>query len=279
MVIPLHPQITKHVNDIIQKYASSLFRNATLEVYGIKTAPIKELINPELPIVEVSGGEADMVFLLEDDTYLHLAFVTGHDSKKAMLKCVGYDTRLYERDERLIHTVVIYTADVKTKPDLLNIGTLTYDPNVIPMANYDGNTIFTDIETKIKSGQDLVDADVLKLVLLPLMSHTMPRYELASNVIELAKTILDTPKRDACIAAAFAFASKYLDDENLKNLREVLEMTALVTEIVVDRVMDEKMEIARSMLKDRVSIDFVSRHTGLDESTVREIQDKMNNEG
>ena len=56
-------------------------------------------------------------------------------------------------------------------------------------------------------------------------------------------------------------------------------MTALVTEIIVDRVMDEKMEIARSMLKDKVSIDFVSRHTGLDESTVRGIQEELNNEG
>jgi len=76
-------KITKHVNDVIQKYASGLFRSVTLEFYGIKTAPIKELINPELPVIEVSGGAADVVFLLEDDTYLHFAFETGHNSTGA----------------------------------------------------------------------------------------------------------------------------------------------------------------------------------------------------
>jgi len=279
MVIPLQPKISKHVNDIIQKYASGLFRNATLEVYGIKAAPIKELVNPELPTIEVSGGAADMVFLLEDDTYLHLAFVTGHNSKKAMLKCVGYDVRLYERDERLIHTVIIYTADVKEKPNTLNIGTLTYDPNVLLMANYNGNDTFTELENKIKSGQELSDADILRFVLLPLMNHTMPRFELASNTIELAKTIPDSSKRNACTAAAFAFASKHLNEADREKLMGVIEMTDIMTEIGVMIAMDELKAVAKSMLRDRVTIDFVVRHTGLDESTVREIQEELNNEG
>jgi hypothetical protein len=63
-MISIDTKITKHINDVIQKYASGLFRDATLEFYGIKTAPIKELINPELPSVEVSGGAADVVFNL-----------------------------------------------------------------------------------------------------------------------------------------------------------------------------------------------------------------------
>jgi len=68
----LNTKITKHVNDVIQKYTSGLFRNTALEFYGIKAAPIKEMINPEVPVVEVSGSSADVVFLLEDDTYLQL---------------------------------------------------------------------------------------------------------------------------------------------------------------------------------------------------------------
>jgi len=212
-----------------------------------------------------------VVFLLEDDTYLHLAFVTGHDSKKSMLKCVSYDTRLYERDGRLVHTVIIYTADVKNKPKALNIGTLTYDPDVILMANYDGNAIFTELENKIKSGQKLSDTDTLKLVLLPLMKHTMPRHELASNTIELAKTIPDTQKKNACIAAAFAFASKYLDDEKLNNLREVLEMTQLVESFM----MDGQIKVAKNLIKEGMSVSFITRTSGVEESKIRELMKEM----
>jgi hypothetical protein len=48
-----YAQISKHAKDIIQKYTSGLFRNATLEFYGVKTAKIKELINVELPVVRL----------------------------------------------------------------------------------------------------------------------------------------------------------------------------------------------------------------------------------
>lgn len=61
------------------------------------------MINPEVPVVEVSGSSADVVFLLENDTYLHFAFETGHNNTNAMLKCAGYDLRLIERDGRKIH--------------------------------------------------------------------------------------------------------------------------------------------------------------------------------
>ena len=60
-------KISRHLDDIIiiQKYANGLFRNVTLEFYGINTAGIKELINPEVPIVAVSGSSTDVVFLTE----------------------------------------------------------------------------------------------------------------------------------------------------------------------------------------------------------------------
>ena len=79
---------------------------------------------------------------------------------------------------------------------------------------------------------------MLNLVLLPLMRHTIPRKELAVKSIELAQAIPDTAKRNACIAAAFAFASKYLDDDETNNLLEVLKMTDLATKLVIGAVGD-----------------------------------------
>ena len=273
----LDTKITKHVNDIIQKYANGLFRNATLEFYGIKTAPIKELINPELPAVQVSGGAADVIFLLEDDSYLHFAFETGYN-KDALIKCAGYDLRLFERDGRLIHTVVIYTADVKEKPSGLNIGTLAYNPDMILMGNYDGNVIFAELETKIKAGEELTDVDMLNLVLLPLMKHTISRKELAVDTIKLAQTIPDTTKRNACVAAAFAFTSKYLKETDRESLLEVLKMSELAVMLVEDAVNERDIEIAKNMINDGVGISTISRYTGLDESIIRQLQTELKND-
>ena len=262
--------ISKRVNDIIQKYASSLFRNVTLEFYGIKIAPIKELINPELPIVTVGGSSTDLVFLLMDDSYLHFAFETGY-RKEGLIKNAGYDLRLYERDRRLVHTVVIYTANVGKRSEGLNIGSLTYNPDIILMGEYDGNIVFTKLEKKIKSNLELTDVDILNLVLLPLMKHTIPRHELAENTIKLANTIPDPTKRNACIAAAFAFASKYLDENDKTKLKEVIKMFEIANMLMEDKA----IEIAKNLLKLGVSIDTIVESTGLSETKVKELQDEL----
>jgi len=48
-------------------------------------------------------------------------------------------------------------------------------------------------------------------------------------------------------------------------------MFDLVDMIIINKTKD----IARSMLADRVTIEFVMRHTGLDEETVRKLKDEM----
>ena len=92
----LETKISKQVYDIIQKYTSALFRDASLDFYGIKAARIKELINVELPVVEVKEKSTDALFLLENGRYLHLEFQSSY-SKKDLGRFAVYDLLLYER--------------------------------------------------------------------------------------------------------------------------------------------------------------------------------------
>ena len=231
----------------------------------------------------MSGGAADVVFLLEDDTYLHFAFETGYNSTGAMLKCASYDIRLYERDGRIIYSVIIYTADVKTEPEGLSLGTLAYNPGIILMGAYDGTNIFAELEAKINAGQELADIDILNLVLLPLMRHTLPRRELAEKTIKLAQSIPDTTKRNACIAATFAFVKSCLDEADINKLLEVLKMSELATAIGQqieeqwnERTAGKMKEIAKKLLQRGMSISAIAEDTGLDEATIKELQTELN---
>jgi hypothetical protein len=218
-----------------------------------------------------------MVFLLEDNTYLHFAFETGHNAA-AMAKCLSYDARLIERDGRAVHTVIIYTSDVKTKPNEFKFNTLWYHPDVILMDSYDGNAIFMELEAKIRAGQELAEIDMLNLALLPLMRHTIPRRELAAKSIELAQSIADITKRNTCIAAAFAFANKYLSKADMEKIKEVIRMTDLAVMIVEDAIKDERLEIAKNALKKGFNTADISGITGLDESTVKQLQTDLDSE-
>ena len=268
---------------MLQKHASALFRNASLEFYGVKSARIKELISVELPVIEVSKSAMDFVFLLEDDTYLHFEFQTAH-SKQDLIRFAHYDLRLFERDGRDVQTVIIYSADVKRPPDGLRIGSLTYAPDVIMMGDYDGKATYAALSEKIRSGGELTDIDIMNLCLLPLMRNDMPRGELAVNSIRLALTVEDKAKRDACVASAVAFSERFLSEAEESKIEELLRMSNILVRYLAEKVEQgieggvevERSKIAKSLLQDGMSAHAVSKHTGLDEETVRQIQSGMN---
>ena len=280
-MIKLDVKISRRVNDIIQKYASGLFKNTTLEFYGVKTAKIKELINIELPVIEVSESSADFAFLLEDDTYLHFEFQTDYN-KNDLIRFAHYNLRLYERDGRKIHSVIIYSADVKKMPAGLEVGSLTYNPDKIMMKDYDGDNVYNELNTKIKACIELTDIDIMNLIMLPLMKNTSPRDELAADSIKLAQNIPDPVKRNACIAAAFAFASKYLEKDQIEELLEVLKLTDWATMLVGDAVekatIETKIEIAKNLLKEGIGITSITKSTGLEELIVRQLKIELDKE-
>ncbi|MCL2386838.1 MAG: hypothetical protein FWC89_04710 [Defluviitaleaceae bacterium] len=187
---------------------------------------------------------------------------------------MDYDVRLIQRDGRTVNTVIVYTADVKTAPLGIKSHTLAYNPHIILMGDYDGNAIFAGLEAKIKAEQELSDMDILNLIFLPLMRHTIPRRKLVEKSIALAQTIADTEKRNACTAAAFAFASKYLDEREAAKLLEVLKVINLGAMLVED----EMTKVAKRLLRRGMSISAIAEDTGLDEYIVQRLQEESDNE-
>jgi|GEM_PF-2837762 len=61
----------------------------------------------------------------------------------------------------------------------------------------------------------------------------------------------------------------------MEDFKEMIIMTDLFAWLAEEVIMDEKMAIAKSMLTDKVTIEFVSRHTGLDEATVQKLKDEV----
>jgi len=182
--------------------------------------------------------------------------------------------------------VVIYAADVKNVSATLDIGSLIYNPGKVMMADYNGNEIYKKLSEKVKAAQELTDVDMLNLIFLPLMSNTIPRNELAVNSVKLAQTIQDTNKRNACLAASFAFASKYLKENELENLEEALNMRNILAEYIEEGIQEgmqqgrqeREVEIAKNMLKDNEPIEKIVRYVRLDESTIIRLKTNLNNE-
>jgi len=279
-VVKLETDLSRNYKDLIQKHASGVFRDATLEFYGIKTAKIKEFLNVELPEIKVRGSSTDFVFLLEDNSILHFEFVTTYN-KSDLIRFAHYDLRLYEREDRRVYTVIIYSSGADVKTTGLNIGSFVYCPDIIMMVDYDGDEIYKELNQKISTGQELTDSDMLNLLFLPLMRNTIPRNELAINSVVLAQTIKNSIKREACVAAAFAFGSKFLNENEMKKLREVLKMDVLaelMEERMEERIQEREIELAKDMLKEDMPIETIARFVRLDESTIIQLKTELESE-
>ena len=70
-------EITLHSNDVIMKAMAETFRDKTLSLFGLDTAKIIGVIPTILPVLEVKENRIDYIFLLEDNTLLHLEFQTA----------------------------------------------------------------------------------------------------------------------------------------------------------------------------------------------------------
>jgi len=266
---------TKQWKDIIQKYISALYKDSILEFYGIEATKVKELINTNLPLVDVRNAETDQILLLENNTYFHLGFETGFH-EKALVRHLEYDVRLYARDGREINTVIVYTSDVKEAPPPLKIGpNLTYSPNAVLLVKYDGDAIISEIGQKIAVKERLTDQDIIKLTFIPLMKTTISRNEMAYKTVTLAKSIENKEKRDACIATTIAYASKVLNKAEINQLVEAIRMTELGEVMAELFGEDRAIDIAKRMLKRGISIDVVAEDTELDISTVSQLQEEF----
>jgi len=292
-------EITPRYKDVLQKYTSALFRDTTLEYFGIKTAKVKAFLNVELPEIKVKENRADFILLMDDDSCTHLEFQSKF-RKKDLTRFARYDTFIYDRDGRKVTTIIIYSADVKKADTSLKIGSLTYEPINIMMINYDGNIIYKNLEAKLKSGRELTDNDILNLIFLPLMKTDMARAELAKKTIELANTITDEDKRKLCKASAMAFADAYLSKTEFKTIMEAVRMSGVLAELL-EREINEKAEVkaieiaeeiaeeiankimrekavqkAIKLIKKGLPLDDIADLTELDVDTVKDLQAKYN---
>jgi len=70
-----------------------------------------------LPVVEAKEKRVDFVFLLEDETLLHLEFQTTVP-EDILRRFAYYGARLVERYNMDVNTAVIYSGRIESAPEL-----------------------------------------------------------------------------------------------------------------------------------------------------------------
>lgn len=252
--------------DIIFRNMTEQLKEKALDFYGVSTAPIVQVVPTDLPTITVNDRRMDFMFLLQDDTYLHLEFQTTF-KESDLDRFLQYDVSAYELFQKPIHTVVIYGADVEEALEAKSYGSITYETQAIFMKDYDGDRIMQDLWTKVENGEDLTDLDELNLIFLPLMRSSVDRSERAIETVELAKRVKDEQKQVRLMATIIAVSDKFIDKEYVEKLMEVLSM-AKVLRLAEERArVSESQQAIKRYLDVRFGIDSKSMQMKTDSIT------------
>ena len=267
-------QITKHNNDVIMKAMAETFSDKSLSFFGLNVPKILDVAHTVLPVLEVRENRTDFIFLLEDDSYLHLEFQTTfklQDLKRFAL----YDARIINKYDRDINTAVIYSGKIEVVPNSFKKGSLSYEVKNIYMKDFDGDEEYRKLNDKIYTNVQLADEDVLKLIFLPLMKSRFSEEEMALNAAELAKEIPGEAKT-FILAAIIAVSDKFLSDTYRNKLLEVLKMTQIEQMIREEAKKEGKnesqIEFAQKALSAGIDEETVLQITGLTKETLKKLK-------
>jgi len=89
-------------------------------------------------VVEAKEKRVDFVFLLEDETLLHLEFQTTVP-EDILRRFAYYGARLVERYNMDVNTAVIYSGRIESAPELLEQGSLCYRVTNVFLKSMDGD--------------------------------------------------------------------------------------------------------------------------------------------
>ena len=240
--VVLLEKIPRNINDLFQKRVTNLFRDKEISLFGIKASKLQESLNVELQDVKIEERRSDQVFLLEDDTLLHLEFQTNY-RQSDLTRFVLYDILLHnQHNKRKVTTAIIYSSGVKRREVNLDFETLIYKPHVVFLEEMNGDEILQQLEEKILSNEPLSSEDIINLSFTSFMKSDIIELEGKTiRQIEIANKIADPEERESTIALIYGYAAKFLSVDELKNIKEVFKVGDIFQEWL-DEAVEERIE-------------------------------------
>ena len=274
--------MSKNYEDLVMKSIMDLFRGDAVKYFGIDKL-IVSVARTELHHIQVQRNINDWVLLADDGSYLHLEFQSDYD-KKDLARFMVSDAMLYYKEGRPVKTVVVYSADIQKTITALDAGSLQYNIDAFYMSKLDGDQIYQELVAKIKSKETLTRLDLMSIVFLPLMKNSVNTLTRIEQSVELSKEIDSSDEQLQIQAMLEMLAEKFVKDkEQLQRLKGLMSMGAIAEMIREDAIqegrlegkLEGRLEIARNALKEGVAIEFVKKITGLEESTIRDLQSEI----
>ena len=216
-----------HSEDLALKSAAVYFGDELIHWLGIRERALRA-VPTEMVELETRHMYEDFLYEMENGMYYHFEFESDSISSEDLRRFREYEASTARIYKAPVVTYVICSSEVKNLRDSITEGINTYRVSLIRLRDENGDRLLEQLAEK--TAGDLTREDIIPLLFSPLMGGRFGQKERILRCIEVlknAETIFPQNDIRKMEAILYTFAVKFLDDDELKSIKEAVAMTKL----------------------------------------------------
>ena len=245
-----------HLEDLALKSAIDYFGDELIHWLGIQEKTVRSA-PPEIVELETRHMYEDFLYEMENGNWYHFEFESDSLTIDDLKRFREYEASTARRINAPVITYVICSSKVKKIRSSISEGINTYRVRVIRLKDNDPGKILSQLEQKTAAG--LQREDIIPLLLSPLMAEKPEQKNRIMDGIHILKETENSFSRSEVQkteAILYAFAVKFLNNDDLTVVKEAIAMTKLGQMIWDDAIKEGErigQEIGEKQASERYS--------------------------
>ena len=242
-----------HHEDLALKTAAQYFGKELLPLLGIP-GEVKYIAPTESVKLETRQMYQDFNYVSEEGSWIHLEFESDAVTDDDLRRFREYEAATSRTFHVAVITYVICSSKVKRLKAALAEGINVYYVKIIRLKDDDADQLLSGLEEKQKQGIPLEKAELVPLLLTPLMSDSMEigdRIIKSFGILKKSGDAVTEMELEKMYAVLYTLADKFLSEKELNRVKEMLAMTKLGTMLFNDGKAEGKAELVAIIRKKR----------------------------
>ena len=220
--------------DAILKTSMQFFADELLPCFGIE-GKVVSVAPTELVQLEVHKFFQDFNLVMENGEWKHFEFQSKNEGLKGLKRFRAYEALAGYQYNVEIVTYVLYSGRVHSPMTEFTSGINTYRIQPIIMRNHNADDLLAGLKEKVKNGEVITKEELVLLTMCPLMDGKTEIRERIWTALRLISKGEAEEKdlSEKTEAMLFAMADKFLEREELEEIKEEIRMLRL-TQMLFD---------------------------------------------
>ena len=231
-------KIPIHHEDLALKTAAQYFGEELMPLLGIQG--IASYIAPtETVKLEARQMYQDFNYVRMDGVWIHLEFESDSITNEDLKRFREYEAATSRIHHTEVITYVICSAKVKRPKTILKEGINVYQVKAVRLKGKNADQLFKRLKENAEQGLKPAKADLVSLLLTPLMSGRLrieERIRKSLNILQNSRETITEMELEKMQAVLYTLADKFLTKTELNRIKEMIAMTKLGEMLVADGI-------------------------------------------